>query len=381
MTLSTPDKTDIPAFYSARFHPAQNSAMRRCDPGHVEKAALQARFPPDNADNIRAQGDDYCYVAANTPTPRARGAAPPGDTSRMTTSPHPIDILAFLTDEGVACPTIKIVDVGAMDVGEAEPWSRLVTADAATLIGFEPNAPECEKLKQAGRANCQFLPHALGDGGRHVLHIGTEPMTSSLYPPDPAVMQQFHALWELCEPVRKEPLETVRLDDVTEAQPADFLKLDVQGAELLVLEGAVDTLTDTLAVQTEVNFLPIYKGQALFADVDIFLRAQGFTFHTMVGVGSRPYRPLIKDGNPNRGFAQVIWSNAVYLRDPADFPELAQSQPEALLKLAVLTHELYGAFDFAALALQHYGAAHKPGLATAYIRALMVADPSITAQK
>lgn len=41
--------------------------MRRCDPGHVEKAALQARFPPDNADNIRAQGDDYCYVAANTP--------------------------------------------------------------------------------------------------------------------------------------------------------------------------------------------------------------------------------------------------------------------------------------------------------------------------
>jgi hypothetical protein len=67
MTLSAPDKTDIPAFYSARFHPVQNSAMRRCDPDHVEKAALQARFPTDNADNICAQGDDYCYVAANTP--------------------------------------------------------------------------------------------------------------------------------------------------------------------------------------------------------------------------------------------------------------------------------------------------------------------------
>ena len=73
MTPSAPDKTDIPAFYSARFHAAQNSAMRRCDPGHVEKAALQARFPPDNADNIRAQGDDYCYVAANTPPPAPAG--------------------------------------------------------------------------------------------------------------------------------------------------------------------------------------------------------------------------------------------------------------------------------------------------------------------
>lgn len=304
-----------------------------------------------------------------------------GDFEPMTTPPRPIDILTFLSGEDVAIPDMKIIDVGAMDVGESEPWSRLVTDGTASLVGFEPNPAECEKLNQAARANCRFLPHALGDGGTHTLHIGTEPMTSSLFPPDPDIMQRFHSLWELCEPVREETIQTMRLDDVTDAHPADFIKLDVQGAELLVLEGAVDTMAEVLAVQTEVNFLPIYKGQALFADVDINLRGHGLSFHTMVGVGSRPYRPLIKDANPNRGFAQVIWSNALYFKDPAHFPELAQKQPEALLKIAVLAHELYGAFDFAALALQHYGAAHKQGLATAYIRALMIADPTITARK
>ncbi|MBS28242.1 MAG: FkbM family methyltransferase [Alphaproteobacteria bacterium] len=299
----------------------------------------------------------------------------------MSEPKRPIDILEFLGGQGHSPETLKIIDVGALDVGEVEPWARLLETGAGTLIGFEPNQAECDKLNAAGRPNSRYLPHALGDGQAHTLHIGTEPMTSSLFPPDQAVMKQFHCLWELCETAGEERVETRRLDDIAEVRPADFIKLDVQGAELMVLEAGAQVLADTLAVQAEVSFLPIYRDQALFADVDAFLRAQGFAFHTMVGVGSRPFRPLIKDGNPNRGFAQVIWSNALYFRDPASFPEMAGKSPGALLRVAVLAHELYGAFDLAAAALQHYGAAKAPGLATAYIRALMDADPSITARK
>lgn len=299
----------------------------------------------------------------------------------MTRPAHPVDILAFLEQNGVAVPALKIVDVGAMDVGEAEPWSGLVETGAATLIGFEPNPPECDKLNAAAGPHARYLPHAIGDGGTHTLHIGAAPMTSSMLPPDPAVMQQFHALWELCETTGEIPLETARLDDLDDVRPMDFLKLDIQGAELMALKAGTAALADTMAVQLEVGFLPIYRDQPLFADVDSFLRAHGFAFHTMVGVGSRPFRPLIKDGNPNRGFAQVIWSNALYFRDPLAFPGLAAEKPEALLKTAILAHELYAAFDLAAVALQHYGAAMKPGLATAYIHALTAADPAITARK
>ncbi|MFM7793657.1 MAG: FkbM family methyltransferase, partial [Microcystis panniformis] len=57
----------------------------------------------------------------------------------------------------------------------------------------------------------------------------------------------------------------------------DFLQVDVQGAELNIFQGAQQIIKNsTLAIQTEVEFAPIYKNQPLFADVNSHLRQQGF---------------------------------------------------------------------------------------------------------
>jgi hypothetical protein len=104
------------------------------------------------------------------------------------------------------------------------------------------------------------------------------------------------------------------LDDLPETAGADFLKLDVQGAELLVLEGAVARLADILVVHVEVEFLPLYKNQPLFADIDAFLRAQGFAFHTMKPYG-RTFKPAILNNDIYAQLNQLIWADAVYVRD------------------------------------------------------------------
>src|SRR6185312_10848274 len=77
----------------------------------------------------------------------------------------------------------------------------------------------------------------------------------------------------------KSEVQTSRLDDLLGGIPAvDFLKLDIQGFELRALQGAERVLARTAMIQCETEFVPIYYGQPLFAQVEMHLRAHGFEF-------------------------------------------------------------------------------------------------------
>ena len=60
--------------------------------------------------------------------------------------------------------------------------------------------------------------------------------------------------------------------------PVDFIKIDIQGAELDVFRGGVTTLRDVVAIVTEAEFICLYENQPLFGDVCAFLAEQGLSF-------------------------------------------------------------------------------------------------------
>ena len=76
-------------------------------------------------------------------------------------------------------------------------------------------------------------------------------------------------------------VETVRLDDHEDvsafARPV-LLKIDVQGAELMVLRGAIQALNAIEYVYVECSYTELYEGQALLSDVLDFMSEQGFRF-------------------------------------------------------------------------------------------------------
>jgi Methyltransferase FkbM domain len=117
-------------------------------------------------------------------------------------------------------------------------------------------------------------------------------MTSSLLEPDLNWMNFFHDLPHFCKVLSSQEIDTRRLDDIGEITGADYLKVDVQGAELDVLKGATQTLQDVLLVQTEIEFVPIYRNQPLFAEVDQSLRSHGFMFHKFVTMEGRHLEPF-----------------------------------------------------------------------------------------
>lgn len=265
-----------------------------------------------------------------------------------------------------AAPEIKIVDVGAMSVGHESEHAALVASGKAIVIGFEPVAAECEKLNAIDPRQ-RYLPYAVGDGGEAVLRECNFPMTSSLYEPDTNLLERFQALAELATVVRRIPLQTRRLDDLPEIAGADLLKLDVQGAELAILRGARAVLSSVLVVQTEVAFVPLYRDQPLFADVDAELRRHGFAFHRFHGISGRAFKPFLKNNNPATPISQQLWADAVYVRDFMQFDCLAAQD---LLKLALIVNDCYGSFDLAALALKSHDAVAGGDLAARFVAAV-----------
>ena len=65
----------------------------------------------------------------------------------------------------------------------------------------------------------------------------------------------------------------------------------------------------------------------------------------------RTFKPMLINNNDSAWMRQILWADAVYVRDFMAFAELP---PESLLKLAAILHENYESFDMAALALEGY---------------------------
>src|SRR5262249_21149931 len=138
----------------------------------------------------------------------------------------------------------------------------------------------------------RYYPYVIGDGLPGILHHTTFRFTSSLYPPNADLARRFSNLPAFVQEAQREQIETHRLDDVLPNREIDYLKIDVQGGELKVLEGAPRLLPTTLVAEIEVEFLQLYRDQPLFADIDIHMREAGFQFHTFVGTGKFFYTPV-----------------------------------------------------------------------------------------
>ena len=253
---------------------------------------------------------------------------------------------------------LTIVDVGAQALEyEDHVYQPLLELGIpCRVIGFDPLADRLQqRAEREKNYDLTLLPYAIGDGQSHTLYINNIDATSSMYPLNEDVVRRFQDLSSL-RTERTEEIATRRLDDVFTGDTVDFLKLDIQGYELRALESARQTLSRTAVVHCEVEFVPIYAGQPLFADVQSFMTEQGFQLVDLINPVRLP--PAVQSGLVYED--TLLFANAIFLRNGES------SEGDLLIAQALIASLLYYKHGLAESILQQYDGARGTQLAETF---------------
>ena len=205
---------------------------------------------------------------------------------------------------------IHIIDIGASG-GLHRRWDNFSRFVYPILI--EPNEEEYNRLVQK-YPNGKVIKVALGkDQGRSKLHLTRKRNCSSVLVPNFDLLNKFPKA-ERFQVDRIVEVECASLDEVlksNDVKDIDAIKLDTQGTEFEILQGANAALDTTLLVETEVEFLPMYVDQVTFCDLCKYMNAKGFE---LLDIQRVYWKRQSSFGLGTKG--QLIDGDALFIRPP-----------------------------------------------------------------
>jgi FkbM family methyltransferase len=240
----------------------------------------------------------------------------------MITADHKQRFTGWLEQRGVAvCPTWRlprldlerhlkdffqtyhvdtVFDVGANDGQYAELLRRYI-GYKGLIVSFEPIPELARNLEARAASDPQWVvyPMALGsEDGRLPLAVTADSVFSSFLPTDderrPADYQRPMTIR------RQEDVEVRRLDGLLPELARRFemrnmyLKIDTQGFDQQVIEGAGAALEGFCGVQSELSLIPIYKGMPDAWTALEGLRSRGFDITGLFSVSRDEHLRVIE---------------------------------------------------------------------------------------
>lgn len=184
-----------------------------------------------------------------------------------------------------------IFDIGAMDGWEGANMAKVFTQ--AKIYAFEPSRSNCERCTKTYMAQ-PFSVRSRIALSAVALSDETGPMQFWAVDEDTAQRAKGKVNWGMGSLLKLEnpdmwpwehnaqmqiDVQAYRLDDWCEAakvETVDAIWMDVQGAELKVLQGADKQLEHIQAIMTEAGVKPYYTGHTLKPEIDEFLATKGF---------------------------------------------------------------------------------------------------------
>ncbi len=174
-----------------------------------------------------------------------------------------------------------VLDVGA-NVGQYHDFLRDKVFYDGPIVSFEPVSRHVELLRKRASADgaWHIEGYALGaKDGSLPINVMVSDQFSSFLQPDNSQVRDYDQLNVPCH------VENVLVRTLDVVMPVlqeklgferPYLKLDTQGFDLEVLQGARDSLPEVCALQTEASVIGIYKDMPGYMDTIRYLGERGF---------------------------------------------------------------------------------------------------------
>jgi FkbM family methyltransferase len=174
-----------------------------------------------------------------------------------------------------------VLDVGA-NVGQYHDFLRNKVLYEGTIVSFEPVSHHVAALRERAQADSDWHIEAYALGAREgslSINVMVSDQFSSFLEPDNSQVKDFDGLNVPC---RTEAVAVKTVDGVLPVLRErlgfrrPYLKLDTQGFDIEVLEGARHSLPGIPALQSEASVIGIYKGMPGYMETIRYLGGQGF---------------------------------------------------------------------------------------------------------
>ncbi len=237
---------------------------------------------------------------------------------------------------------IVLVDIGSTG-GVSKEWKTF--AGHLLVIAFDPD--ERAVNQKTFEYDLEMISSGLYDGKTTTkLYITKGQVSTSILKPAMDFLKKFPDS-DRFEVEREEDITVDALDTLLgNDRRVDFLKIDTQGSEYEIIQGARQTIgKSVLGIEVEVNFVERYKNQKLFLEIDAELQAMGFyLFDISAGYWKRS---VGKSFGGRKG--QIIMGDALYLRTEESFKRMVEQSTEkpVLIFHAILIALRFGYLDYA----------------------------------
>ena len=149
------------------------------------------------------------------------------------------------------------------------------------IISFEPLTLAHKNLEKNAKSDATWDVHdrsAIGnENGTITINISENSVSSSILP----MLEAHSKMSKKSQYTKTENIPLVKLDSIAPNYLLPwhnlFIKIDTQGYESQVLDGADETLNEACGILCELSLIPLYEGQAHWLEIVDRLEKKGFT--------------------------------------------------------------------------------------------------------